>query len=73
MSGRRKFQVGVAVFVAPLIVLGLILSILANDQTTLIMTLVMTAVYIFYLTRLIPLLKKEKQNSDRQISPLRRR
>lgn len=70
---NRKFQIAVAIFVAPLIVLGLVFSILANDQTTLVMTLVMAAVYAFYLYKLIPKLKEDKQKSDKQVSPLQRR
>ena len=71
---NRKFQIGVAIFVAPLIVLGLVFSIVANDQTTLVMTLVMAAVYAFYLIKLIPVLKNEKeQGGAKQASPLQRR
>lgn len=69
----RTFQIAVAILVAPLIVLGLVFSILAGDQTTLIMTLVMAALYAFYLTKLIPRLKEDKKSTEKQVSPLRKR
>ena len=69
----RKFRIGVAIFVAPLIVLGLVFSILTGDQTTLVMTLVMAAVYAFYLYKLIPVLKKDKEQGAKPVSPLQKR
>lgn len=73
MSGKRKFQIVIAVLIPILVILGVVISIVASDQTTLIMSLVLGAVYAFYLTRLIPLLKKDRDTTSKQVSPLQRR
>ncbi len=70
---RRGFQIFTAIFIPILVILGVVVSIAANDQTTLIMTLVMAALYAFYLTRLIPALKKDKEQKAKNTSPLQRR
>lgn len=73
MTSKRKFQIVVAVVIPILTILGVVVSIVANDQTTLIMSLVMGAIYAFYLTRLIPAIKKDKEQGNKQYSPLQKR
>ena len=72
MSGRNKIRLGIAILIAPIILIGLIFSVLSGDQTTLLMTLVLAALYAFYLYRFIPVLKKDLKQKKPQ-SPLERR
>ena len=70
---HRKFQIFTAIFVPILVIAGVVVGIVSNEQSTLMMSLILGGLYIFYLVRLIPMLKKEKTEQSKQTSPLRRR
>lgn len=70
---NKTFRIAVAVIIAPLIVLGAVLAVLENDQSMLLTTVLVAALYVVYLVKLIPRLKKEKNAQTAQKSPLQNR
>ena len=70
---NKTFRIAVVVIIAPLIVLGAVLAVLENDQSMLLTTVLVTVLYVIYLCKLIPRLKKEKSAQTAQKSPLQNR
>ena len=67
-----KVRLVIAIVVPILVIVGIVVAVVSNDQTTLIMSLVTGVLYAFYLKRVLPLLKEAREEKN-STSPLRRK
>ena len=66
-------RIVVAVIVGLILLGGIVSCIFVQDETTILMTVLLAVVYAFYLVKLRQKLKQSKTTKNKAVSPLMRR